>query len=134
MIGQPMIPHSFNIHHPSQAIPQTHTSQRQANTSEIHTKPNPVPKPDLGLNVTTCKQTISNHNHNNKSMSNYDSIKLVTPYIGATLTRGSITLYDTLTQHANLGPSDFVFLLSIGNILSAYHKGQKKELSTDHGP
>ncbi|KAG5384940.1 hypothetical protein IGI04_036410 [Brassica rapa subsp. trilocularis] len=97
MIGQPMIPHSFNIHHPSQAITQTHTGQRQAYTNQIHTKPNPVPKQDLRLN-------------------------------------GSITLYDTLTQHSNLGPGDFVFLLSIGNILSPYHKGQKKELSTDRGP
>ncbi|CAG7863138.1 unnamed protein product [Brassica rapa] len=41
MIGQPMIPHSFNIHHPSQAIPQTHTGQRQAYNNQIHTKPNP---------------------------------------------------------------------------------------------
>ncbi|WZZ27219.1 hypothetical protein YC2023_010624 [Brassica napus] len=57
MIGQPMIPHSFNIHHPSQVIPQTHTGQRQAYTNKIHTKPNPVPKPDLGLNVRTCKQS-----------------------------------------------------------------------------
>ncbi|KAL0645806.1 hypothetical protein Bca4012_044097 [Brassica carinata] len=56
MIAQPMIPHSFNIHHPSQAIPQTHTGQRQAYTNQIHTKPSPVPKPDLGLNVRTCKQ------------------------------------------------------------------------------
>ncbi|WZY93953.1 hypothetical protein YC2023_066282 [Brassica napus] len=46
----------FNIHHPSQAIPQTHTGQRQAYNNQIHTKPNPVPKPDLGLNVRTCKQ------------------------------------------------------------------------------
>ncbi|CAG7863431.1 unnamed protein product [Brassica rapa] len=88
MIGQPMIPHSFNIHHPSQAIPQTHTGQRRAYNNQIHTKPNP----------------------------------------------GSITLYDTLTQHSNLGPGDIVFLLSIGNILSPYHKGEKKELSTDRGP
>ncbi|WZZ86079.1 hypothetical protein YC2023_114658 [Brassica napus] len=79
MIGQPMIPHTFNIHHPSQTIPQTHTGQRQAYTNKIHTS-------------------------------------------------------DTLTQHSNLGPGDFVFLLSIGNILSPYHKGQKKELSTDRGP
>nr|VDD46775.1 unnamed protein product [Brassica oleracea] len=40
MIGQPMIPHSFNIHHPSQAIPRTHTGQRQAYINQIHTKPN----------------------------------------------------------------------------------------------
>ncbi|WZY99068.1 hypothetical protein YC2023_071397 [Brassica napus] len=97
MIGKPMIPHSFNIHHPSQAITQTHTGQRQAYNNQIHTKPNLVPKPDLGLN-------------------------------------DSITLYDTLTQHSNMGPGDFVFLLSIGNILSPYHKGQKKELSTDCAP
>ncbi|KAG5381151.1 hypothetical protein IGI04_028993, partial [Brassica rapa subsp. trilocularis] len=51
MIGQPMIPHSFNIHHPSQAITQTHTCQRQAYTNEIHIKPNLVPKPHLGLNI-----------------------------------------------------------------------------------
>ncbi|CAN7110296.1 unnamed protein product [Brassica rapa subsp. narinosa] len=56
MIGQPMIPYSFNIHHPLQAIPQTHTSQHQVYANQIHTKPNPVPKPDLGLNVRTCKQ------------------------------------------------------------------------------
>ncbi|CAG7863417.1 unnamed protein product [Brassica rapa] len=30
-----MIPHSFNIHHPSQAIPQTHTCQRQAYNNQI---------------------------------------------------------------------------------------------------
>ena len=33
-----------------------------------------------------------------------------------------------------MGPGDLVFLLNIGNILSPYHKGQKKELSTDRGP
>ncbi|KAF2584455.1 hypothetical protein F2Q70_00036048 [Brassica cretica] len=33
-----------------------------------------------------------------------------------------------------MSPGDFVFLLSIGNILSPYNKGQKKELSTDRGP
>ncbi|CAG7863423.1 unnamed protein product [Brassica rapa] len=41
MISQPMIPHSFNIHHPSQAITQTHIGQRQAYTNKIHIKPNP---------------------------------------------------------------------------------------------
>ncbi|KAF2620770.1 hypothetical protein F2Q68_00038892 [Brassica cretica] len=39
-----------------------------------------------------------------------------------------------MTQHSNLGPGDFVFILSIGNILSSYHRGQKKELSIDRGP
>ena len=69
-------------------------------------------------------------------MSNYDSIYLVTPYIDATLTRGfhNPLRHTNTTQHSNSGPSDFVFLLSIGNILSSYHKGQKKELSNDHGP
>ncbi|KAG5388622.1 hypothetical protein IGI04_030163 [Brassica rapa subsp. trilocularis] len=69
MIGQPMIPHSFNIHHPSQAITQTHTGQRQAYTKEIHIKPNLVPKPDLGLNYLRLDLTRST-------------------VIGATLTRG----------------------------------------------
>ncbi|KAF3569841.1 hypothetical protein F2Q69_00060620 [Brassica cretica] len=31
-------------------------------------------------------------------------------------------------------PGDFVFLLSIGDILSSYHKGQKKKLSTNRDP
>ncbi|WZY94727.1 hypothetical protein YC2023_067056 [Brassica napus] len=55
-LGTWKAPMTFNIHHPSQAITQTHTGQRQAYTNKIHIKPNPVPKPDLGLNVRTCKQ------------------------------------------------------------------------------
>ena len=75
MIGQPMIPHSFNIHHPSQAITQTHTGQRQVYTNEIHIKPNPVPTPDLDLTLEPASKSINHkHNHTNKTMSNYDSI------------------------------------------------------------
>ena len=75
MIGQPMIPHSFNIDHPSQEIPQTHTGQRQANSNKMHTKPNPVPKPDLGLNVRNLQ--VNNQQPNTTiitTMSIYDSI------------------------------------------------------------
>ncbi|KAG5374406.1 hypothetical protein IGI04_042283 [Brassica rapa subsp. trilocularis] len=91
MIGQPMIPHSFNIHHPSQAIPQTHTGQRQAYTNKIHTKPNPVPKPDLDLMSEPASKSINHkHNHNNKTMRFHNPLRYTTH------------------KHSNLGPGDFI--------------------------